>query len=118
MIIPYSHLLLGLTASVAAARANPLYDAYTQLQFRNPETNNVARSTDGQSLVPQCVLYSEIDNVSSLNKGCDVGAGVGWTLDYPYTGNGSVPPTGIRSAVPLGGMGTGNFELRVSAPTG
>lgn len=26
--------------------------------------------------------------------------------------NGSVPPTGIRSAVPLGGMGTGNFELR------
>lgn len=33
-------------------------------------------------------------------------------LGYPYLANGSVPPTGIRSAVPLGGMGTGNFELR------
>jgi non-lysosomal glucosylceramidase len=60
----------------------------------------------------QCVLYSEIDNVTSVNKGWDVGAGVGWNLSYPYLSNGSVPPTGIRSAVPLGGMGTGNFELR------
>jgi hypothetical protein len=39
--------------------------------------------------VPQCVLYSEIDNVTSINKGWDVGSGVGWNLNYPYTGNGT-----------------------------
>lgn len=33
-------------------------------------------------------------------------------LEYPYLSTGDVPPTGLRSAVPLGGMGTGNFELR------
>ena len=57
-------------------------------------------------------LRQEIDNVSSINKGWDVGAGVGWNLTYPYTANGSVPATGVRSSVPLGGMGTGNFEVR------
>ena len=60
----------------------------------------------------RCVLYSEIDNVTSINKGWDVGSGVGWNLSYPYLQDGAIPPTGIRSAVPLGGMGTGNFELR------
>ena len=48
----------------------------------------------------------------SVDKGWDVGAGVGWNLSYPYGRDGAVPATGIRSAVPLGGMGTGNFELR------
>jgi hypothetical protein len=92
-----------------------LYDAYNSLQFRNPATDNVVRAGGDSSTVAhrdQCVLYSEIDNVTSIEKGWDVGSGAGWNLAYPYTKNGSVPPTGIRSSVPLGGMGTGNFELR------
>lgn len=55
-----------------------LFDAYNKLEFRNPTYNNVARKNDGVTHVPQCVLYSEIDNVSSINKGWDVGSGVGW----------------------------------------
>lgn len=72
----------------------------------------LSTAEDAIKLHPQCVLYSEIDNVTSVNKGWDVGQGVGWLLNYPYAADGSVPPTGIRSSVPLGGMGTGNFELR------
>ena len=98
--------------ALASAAAGSLYDAYTSLSFRNPADNNIVYPGDGISHKEQCVLYSEIDNVSSVNKGWDVGAGVSWNINYPYTANGSVPATGVRSAVPLGGMGTGNFELR------
>ena len=82
------------------------------MQFRNPGDNRVVRAGERTTHVPQCVLYSEIDNVTTINQGWDI-AGVGWELNYPYAADGAtVPPTGIRSAVPLGGMGTGNFELR------
>ena len=96
----------------ASAQPTSLFESYSALQFRNPDDSATARSTDVLTLKEQCVLYSEIDNVSSINKGWDVGAGVGWNISYPYHANSSVPPTGIRSAVPLGGMATGNFELR------
>ena len=89
-----------------------LFDAYSQLQFRNPEGMGVSKASERVAHKEQCVLYSEIDNVTSINKGWDFGSGVGWNLSYPYLADGSVPPTGIRSAVPLGGIGTGNFELR------
>lgn len=100
------------SAAAAAARSDTLYDSYSRLQFRNPAGLGQSRAGDMVSHKEQCVLYSEIDNVTSINKGWDVGSGVGWNLSYPYLPNGSAPPTGIRSAVPLGGMSTGNFELR------
>jgi uncharacterized protein (DUF608 family) len=102
----------GATAAPSAAPSAALFDAYSQLQFRNPEGLGESRAGEVLTHKEQCVLYSEIDNVTSINKGWDVGSGVGWNLSYPYLSDGSVPPTGIRSAVPLGGMGTGNFELR------
>lgn len=75
---------LFITAAVVVATehslclAQSLYDKYSSVQFRNPTDHNVARQSDGRAIQPQCVLYSEIDNVSSINKGWDVGSGVGW----------------------------------------
>ena len=114
-------IVLWLESAVGAADTTPaaaglggasLHDSLSALQFRNPAGLGRGRASDTTTHREQCVLYSEIDNVTSVNKGWDVGSGVGWNLSYPYGANGSAPPTGIRSAVPLGGMGTGNFELR------
>ena len=128
-------LLAVALALTPVTASGSLFDSLSALQFRNPATNATSRALpspphpthrpsrsacagagDTVTHKPQCVLYSEIDNVTSVNKGWDVGAGVGWDLGYPYlAGEGGAletPPTGIRSAVPLGGMGTGNFELR------
>jgi hypothetical protein len=88
------------------------FESLSSLTFRNPPGLGLSTNQDSIKLHPQCVLYSEIDNVTSVNKGWDFGSGAGWELNYPYSGDGTVPPTGIRSSVPLGGMGTGNFELR------
>jgi hypothetical protein len=105
-------VLFAALAHVSSGGSSSLYDALSALQFRNPAGLGRTRASDTTTHREQCVLYSEIDNVTSINKGWDVGSGVGWNLSYPYLSNGSVPATGIRSAVPLGGMGTGNFELR------
>ena len=107
LLLPHSG-----TTLLADAASSGLFDSYAQLQFRNPAGLGESRARDTITRKEQCVLYSEIDNVTSIEKGWDVGSGVGWNLSYPYLADGSVPPTGIRSAVPLGGMGTGNFELR------
>eukprot|EP00656_Telonema_subtile_P055540 TRINITY_DN8636_c0_g2_i1.p1 TRINITY_DN8636_c0_g2~~TRINITY_DN8636_c0_g2_i1.p1 ORF type:complete len:1042 (-),score=198.12 TRINITY_DN8636_c0_g2_i1:161-3286(-) len=106
-------LFLALTLLSEGVYSSNLTDLLLALQFRNPEGVGISRSSDVTELHPQCVLYSETDNVSTVNQGWDViDPMVGWQLQYPYNHNHSIPPTGIRSAVPLGGMGTGNFELR------
>ena len=108
-----ARLLATVPMLARLASAAGLYDSLAALAFRNPGGDaGTSRASDVLAHKGQCVLYSEIDNVTSVNKGWDVGAGVGWELQYPYGANRSIPPTGIRSAVPLGGMGTGNFELR------
>eukprot|EP00037_Helgoeca_nana_P028453 m.334939 g.334939 ORF g.334939 m.334939 type:complete len:54 (-) comp27762_c0_seq2:3248-3409(-) len=50
----------------------------TSSSSETPRTIMLREENDGVTHVPQCVLYSEIDNVSSINKGWDVGSGVGW----------------------------------------
>ena len=62
-------LLLPAAAAAAAAQQAPtLYDQLNGLSFRNPAGNATSRSTDAVTHREQCVLYSEIDNVTSVNK--------------------------------------------------
>ncbi|KAK3739472.1 hypothetical protein QZH41_020504 [Actinostola sp. cb2023] len=85
-----------------------LSEQLDQLQFRNGPslvTSNM-RFTHAQ----QCAQYVELQNVT--------GVATSWATErfsafpYLYRDNGKVPPLGMRSAVPLGGLGTGSFELR------
>ena len=63
-------LLLALVLqphTVGAAPADTssaLFDAYSQLQFRNPGGLGETRAGDTITHKEQCVLYSEIDNVT------------------------------------------------------
>lgn len=65
------------------------------------------------SFLQQCALYVEPENFTKTVHG--------WvtprytSVKYLYQSpSGKPPPLGMRSAVPLGGMGTGNAVIRIT----
>lgn len=83
------------------------------LQFQNGPS--FVRSSLEFGYFQQCGLYVEPDNVTK--------PGYSWTTDrlspYPYLyqlPSGTAPPLGLRSAVPLGGIGTG-LEFLLLSPS-
>jgi hypothetical protein len=103
-------LLLGATVTVSVCvsiaagnlAADPLAESLGALSFLNA---GEVKATDTFERLTQCNGFAE--------------SYTDWTTggirDYLYettTGNATVPPVGMRSAVPLGGLGTGTFEVR------
>ena len=74
----------------------------------------LARSSDEFRHVSFCTDFHESENVSSANNAW----ASGFDTPRPYlwhvqpNGSRTAPPTGLRSAVPLGGLGSGSFEVR------
>jgi hypothetical protein len=100
--------LLTLLAAAASASAPPT-DVSAQLQALSFFHEGIARSSSTYERLEQCSGFSECLTQwtcgSPRDELWDVSSG---------TGEGSVaaPPMGLRSAVPLGGIGAGTFELR------
>ena len=67
LLLPHSG-----TTLLADAASSGLFDSYAQLQFRNPAGLGESRARDTITRKEQCVLYSEIDHVTSIEKGWDV----------------------------------------------
>ncbi|XP_031550637.1 uncharacterized protein LOC116288065 [Actinia tenebrosa] len=86
----------------------PLSEQLDQLQFRNGPS--LVTSDMRFTHVQQCAQYVEPVNVTGVAES--------WAtkrfspFSYLYGIPRAVPPLGMRSAVPLGGLGTGSFELR------
>jgi hypothetical protein len=96
-------LLCCATASTAAAADDALANALSSVVFLNEGT---VRSTDSFSRLTQCNGFTE----------CYTTWECGAVRDNLYNTTIEAKPTppaiGMRSAVPLGGLGTGTFELR------
>ena len=104
-------LLVLLLPAPAAAGPRPLYDRLTTLKFLH---EGVARAADTYEYRDMCVRYTEgLDTWNNLvpppPDRHDHGSS--WRR-YLFGPNATAPPPGLRSAVPLGGLGTGSFELR------
>jgi non-lysosomal glucosylceramidase len=96
---------LSTAATTAAAMADvPLAAALQSLRFLNEGT---VKASDSFARLTQCNGFAE----------CYTTWNCGSVRDYLYditsgAATPAVPPVGMRSAVPLGGLGTGTFELR------
>ncbi len=89
-------------ATRTAAGAQDLAESLGALSFLN---NGQVQASDTFERLTQCNGFAE--GYTAWETGN--------IRDYLYettTGNATVPPIGMRSAVPLGGLGTGTFELR------
>ena len=102
------YLVTATVASATASAAAPIAPLLGNLTFFNAGTVTAALSGNLSRLL-QCNGFSECYNQWTC----------GSPRDYLYdTTRGSTPPTvasppvGLRSAVPLGGIGAGTFELR------
>ncbi len=90
------------TAESATASKAGLAESLSGLSFLN---GGQVKATDRFERLTQCNGFAEA--YTTWNSGS--------VRDYLYettTGNATVPPIGMRSAMPLGGLGTGTFELR------
>lgn len=115
MRLTLSILLLGVAGQQrTSAQEDPLAAALRSIGFVN--AGNV-RATDSFERLSQCngftECYTQWDCAPPPGKSWDSGS----LRDYLYdTTSGrqtaTVPPVGMRSAMPLGGLGTGTFELR------
>ncbi|XP_020625895.1 uncharacterized protein LOC110063277 isoform X1 [Orbicella faveolata] len=97
--------------AVLAGQKLDLHPYLDTLQFRNGPSFVHANQRFGWEQF--CVLYSEPENVSTIRFGWDSLGLRSYLFENP--GNQKKqrsPPGGMRSAVPLGGLGTGSFELR------
>eukprot|EP01045_Picozoa_sp_COSAG04_P030395 COSAG04_NODE_5268_length_1680_cov_1.199241_1_plen_224_part_10 len=97
----------------AGEAAGSLYSRLAAIPFRTPSGAVNATSRFTHEL--HCVDFFEPENVSAAFAAW---AGPGFSYPRPYLwqvgGDGALlhPPTGMRSAVPLGGVGCGSLELR------
>ena len=100
LLLALGHTAAGLSA---AEGADPLGEALSAISFLN---GGKVKATDTFERYTQCNGFTE--SYTSWTTG-----GI---RDYLYqttpNGSASTPPIGMRSAVPLGGLGTGTFELR------
>lgn len=90
-----------------------LSDFMNNIQFKNSGTVN----RDMQFIkVPRKSLYLETDELySTINTGKESNRRYSKTYNYLFLSKGGdqlEPPSGMRSAVPLGGLGAGSVELR------
>ena len=96
----------ALLLSASSAAGDPVADSLRSLSFLNEGT---VRATDSFERLTQCNGFTE----------CYTTWDCGSIRDYLYdttAGKPAVPPVGMRSAVPLGGLGAGTFEY-ASHPT-
>ncbi|XP_032237936.2 uncharacterized protein LOC5512607 isoform X1 [Nematostella vectensis] len=88
-------------------KGNSVGELLDKVQFRNAA---IVTSKMSFTQAQQCGQYVEPENVTSVRSA--------WVTprfspySYLYRAPRRVPPLGIRSAVPLGGLGTGSFEIR------
>lgn len=104
-------LLLCQVGTIFAGKTDDLVPYLNALQFRNGPSFVYANQSFG--LQQFCVLYTEPENVSTIRFGWDTLGLRSYLFQNP--GDPKMqrsPPMGMRSAVPLGGLGTGSFELR------
>ena len=129
------------SALLAGAAPSSLFDELDALTFLNEGVTTAADRFHWEPIMPvgagQKLIYLEAENVSCAP--CSK-SGAGWSDEYKYyaphpymfkdrsgeTGGGGggggggepgvyggdTPPSGLRSAVPLGGIGAGSVELR------
>lgn len=89
-------------AQTLSTRGDPLAESLGALSFLN---GGEVRATDTFERLTQCNGFTE------SYTAWDTGSVRDNLYETTSSGNASVPPVGMRSAVPLGGLGTGTFEL-------
>ncbi|XP_068694647.1 uncharacterized protein [Montipora foliosa] len=98
-------------ALALAGKTNNIVPYLDALQFRNGPSFVNANQSFGWNQF--CSSYSEPENVSTIRFGWDLLGLRSYLFQNPSNfDKQQSPPSGMRSAVPLGGLGTGSFELR------
>jgi hypothetical protein len=92
-----------LSSRSSSSSADPLSDALRAVVFLNKGT---VRSTDNFTRLTQCNGFAECYTT------WECGAIRDYLYDTTAQSSPKPPPVGMRSAVPLGGLGTGTFEVR------
>ncbi|XP_023931770.1 uncharacterized protein LOC106167159 [Lingula anatina] len=109
---PTLALILGAFLLIGKSRGDSISDLLLKIQFKN---EGIIKSSDRYVWKRQGCVYLEQENVTHISD-----SAMGWDLwdafnyRYQQLDNGTLvpPPSGIRSAVPLGGVSTGSIELR------
>lgn len=112
----HAQIELGLLSSTAlflyffTGKTDDLVPYLNALQFRNGPSFVYANQSFG--LQQFCVLYTEPENVSTIRFGWDTLGLRSYLFQNP--GDPKMqrsPPMGMRSAVPLGGLGKSDLEV-------
>ena len=112
----HAQIELGLLSSTAlflyffTGKTDDLVPYLNALQFRNGPSFVYANQSFG--LQQFCVLYTEPENVSTIRFGWDTLGLRSYLFQNP--GDPKIqrsPPMGMRSAVPLGGLGKSDLDV-------